>query len=90
MARGGRASALAVFRYDVGGWLEGEAVPKDIDYTVAGLLHKVVKFECPDCHIPLSAMLNDAGKSDHCPGCGCEFTSPGQEMLKKDASGGAS
>jgi Zn-finger nucleic acid-binding protein len=68
--------------------MEGETMPEEIKYKVAGIFSKVVNFACPNCRVPLSTALKDAGRGDACPRCGCEFISPGLKILVREAAAG--
>ena len=56
-------------------------------FTVSGRSScRAVNFKCPWCQVPLSSPLSDAGKPDKCPRCGCDFLTPGREIMEKEAA----
>lgn len=56
-----------------------------VEYTKNLVGKPIVKFDCPKCHLRLSAMLSEAGTHDKCPECGQGFKVPGQQKLKQAA-----
>ena len=54
-----------------------------VEYTKNLVGKPIVKFDCPKCHLRLSAMLAEAGTHDTCPECGQAFRVPGTQQLKK-------
>ena len=54
-----------------------------VEYTKNLVGKPIVKFDCPKCHLRLSAMLAEAGTHDTCPECGQAFRVPGTLQLKK-------
>lgn len=54
-----------------------------VEYTKNLVGKPIVKFDCPQCQLRLSAMLSEAGTHDKCPECGQGFKVPGQQKLKQ-------
>lgn len=54
-----------------------------VEYTKNLVGKPIVKFDCPNCQLRLSAMLSEAGTHDKCPECGQGFKVPGQQKLKQ-------
>lgn len=53
-----------------------------VEYTKNLVGKPIVKFDCPNCQLRLSAMLSEAGSRDKCPECGQGFKVPGQQKLR--------
>jgi len=54
-----------------------------VEYTKNLVGKPIVKFNCPNCQLRLSAMLSEAGIQDKCPECGQRFKVPGQQKLQQ-------
>lgn len=54
-----------------------------VEYTKNLVGKPIVKFDCPECRLRLSAMLSEAGSHEKCPECGQGFRVPGQQKLKQ-------